>query len=288
MSLVSLLLKFRAALFRPVLHELQEIKQIISLKEIERLNSQPKYQDNRRLEKFGYKVYSQNDEDGIIEEIFARIGTTNKVFIEFGVEIGLESNTHFLLLKDWVGLWIEGNLEKYGRIMQIFSFAIQTNKLKVVNSYVTRDNINKLISSEKITGEIDLLSIDIDGNDFHVLKSIDVVNPRVIIVEYNPIFPPNFEWVMKYDPKHLSDATDKGGASLKSLQLLANDLGYQLVGTNLTGVNAFFVRNDLVKDLFFKPAIAELLYNPSRWGIQYAALFPSKHFLYNSEMRGSR
>ena len=67
---------------------------------------------NKHLEKYGFKVYSQSDEDGIIEEIFNRIGTTNKKFIEFGVENGLESNSHYLLLKGWNGLWIEGSIEK--------------------------------------------------------------------------------------------------------------------------------------------------------------------------------
>jgi hypothetical protein len=110
------------------------------------------------LERFGYKVYSQNDEDGIIEEIFNRIGTNNKKFIEFGVENGLESNSHFLLHKDWHGLWIEGSEERVKEIRLIFKSVIDQKRLNIINGFITKENINDLIKSEpNYCGEIDLL-----------------------------------------------------------------------------------------------------------------------------------
>lgn len=104
----------------------------------------------KALESFGYKVYSQNDEDGIIHEIFKRIGTTNKIFIEFGVQDGLESNSHLLLFYGWRGLWIEGSAEYCQNINIKFRPVIEKEQLQIMNAFVTRDNINGLI--ENYTG----------------------------------------------------------------------------------------------------------------------------------------
>lgn len=252
----------------------------------EKLFKNEPYSNPLRLEKSGYKVYSQNDEDGIISEIFKRIGTTNKIFVEFGVGNGLENNTHFLLLKGWKGLWIEGDKKSCDYISKEFSKIIynkdnEKNQLNLLNSFINKDNINKLISSVGITDEIDLLSIDIDGNDYHVFKEISCINPRVIIIEYNAKFPSDFSWVMEYDPNHIWDGSDQHGASLKALELLAREKGYQLVGTNISGINAFFVRSDLTGDLFYTPAMSENLYNP--FFASYSTLFkpghPPKHYL---------
>lgn len=155
------------------------------------------------------------------------------------------------------------------------------DQLKVLNRFITAENINELIQSAGISGEIDLLSIDIDGNDYHVFKAIDVINPRVVIVEYNAKFPADFPWVMKYDPKHIWDESDKHGASLKSLEMIAREKGYQLVGTNISGVNAFFVRSDLAGELFPLPATSEALYNPFRaaMGMCFISGHPARHYL---------
>ena len=94
------------------------------------------------LENYGYRVYSQNDEDGIINEIFKRIGTTNKEFIEFGVQDGLECNSHYLLHKGWKGLWIEGSKKYYNKINNKFRPAIKKGMLKICNAFITKNNIN--------------------------------------------------------------------------------------------------------------------------------------------------
>jgi hypothetical protein len=109
------------------------------------------YELNRRLknpiylESFGYKVYSQNDEDGIITEIFNRIGTTNKKFVEFGVQNGLESNGHFLLHKGWHGIWIDGNKKSMSELYSLFKRPIEEKQLVAINAFITTDNINQLI-----------------------------------------------------------------------------------------------------------------------------------------------
>jgi hypothetical protein len=232
------------------------------------------------LEQFGYKVYSQNDEDGIIEEIFNRIKTGGKTFVEFGVQNGLECNSHYLLHKGWKGLWIEGDEKAVKEIRQLFKKPVDDKRLTVVNGFITKDNINSLIEKEGgISGEIDLMSIDIDGNDYWVWEAIQCVNPRVVVIEYNAKFPPNFEWVMEYNAKHIWSGDDKQGASLKSLELLGIKLGYQLVGTNIMGINAFFVKESLAKNLFVKPATAEKVYNAARWTRQYISGHPSKEYI---------
>ena len=240
--------------------------------------SKKRMEDPLFLEQFGYKVYSQNDEDGIITEIFNRIGTTNKVFIEFGVENGLECNGHFLLHKGWSGLWIEGSSDCCKAINKLFSTPIKNGKLKIINAFIDKNNINSLIGGF-VDGVIDLLSIDIDGNDYWVWESINCIQPRVVIIEYNAKFPPDYEWIMKYDKNNIWEKDDNQGASLKSLELLGRRLGYQLVGTNFSGINAFFVRQDIAQNLFAIPATAENLYNPARWDIRYISGHISKKYI---------
>ena len=221
--------------------------------------SKEKLNDPMHLERYGYKVYSQNDEDGIIQEIFRRIGTTNKIFVEFGVQNGLESNCHFLLFNGWNGLWIDGDEKMFKKLQEYFSGPLSTKQLTAINAFITVENINMLIGKEgNINGEIDLLSIDIDGNDYWVWEKITCVQPRVVVIECNPKFPPPCEWVMEYNQSHVWDGSDNHGASLKSLELLGSRLGYSLVGTN--GINAFFVRSELVNDQFAEPLTAESLY----------------------------
>ncbi len=235
--------------------------------------------DPKALEPYGYKVYSQNDEDGIIHEIYRRIGIKNKIFIEFGVQNGLETNTHLLLLYGWKGLWIESSVEHCKEIQIRFSQILQSEKLKLSNSFITKDNINNIFKEFDFFGEIDLLSIDIDGNDYHIWDEISIVQPRVVIIEYNGKLPPDLEWIQPYNESHTWNGSDWHGASLKSLEILGNAKGYTLVGTNLRGVNAFFVRHDLTDDLFYTPSTSEALYNPLRLHLNFTSNHPAHNFL---------
>jgi len=228
--------------------------------------SESRYIDEKRLLRFGFKVHSQNDEDGIIQEIFRRIGTVNKTFVEVGVGNGLENNTLHLLLQGWRGLWIEGSPEFVEHINKKFTFALSNGTLKVRHAWVQRDCINQLIAEGwGESGELDLLSLDIDGNDYHVLEAIEPLNARVILVEYNPKFHPPVKWIMEHNPNHSYDGSDYFGCSLKSYEELLSARGYKLVGCNLLGVNAFFVREDLVKNHFHGDCSAENHYEPERF-----------------------
>lgn len=238
-----------------------------------------RFNDEKCLERYGFKVYSQNDEDGSIQEIFRRIGTTDKRFIEFGVQNGLECNSHYLLFKGWSGLWIEGSSESVKEIHDRFRPVIKNGQLRIKNAFITRDNINELFTSEGFSGEIDLLSIDIDGNDYYVWQAVNAVRPRVVVIEYNGKFPPDLEWKQAYNEHHTWDGSDWQGASLKAYELLGRELGYQLAGTNLRGVNAFFVRNDLAEDKFISPATSDNLYNPLRIDLTFQSSHPARYCL---------
>ncbi|MBD1849419.1 FkbM family methyltransferase [Leptolyngbya sp. FACHB-711] len=137
--------------------------------------------------------------------------------------------------------------------------------LTVVNQFITVENINDLFVQNGFEGEIDLLCIDIDGNDYHVWNAIESVSPRVVVIEYNDKFHPPVNWTIAYNPAHEWRGTDYFGASLKALEILGLKKGYRLVGSNLAGVNAFFVREDLVGDRFAAPFTAENDYHPPRY-----------------------
>lgn len=226
------------------------------------------------LENFGYKVYSESDEDGIIQEIFRRIGTGTKEFVELGVGNGLECNTHYLLHRGWHGLWIEADKASCREIGIRFRPVIKNGRLKVVNGFITRENtegmINRFRNSRKADDQPDLLSIDIDGNDWYVWEAVRTLRPRLVCIEYNGKFPPDHSWKQAYDAKHIWDRTDWQGASLKAMEELGRKKGYVLAGTNLTGVNAFFVREDLyLEEEFLDLRTAEELYNPYRKGLKF-------------------
>jgi hypothetical protein len=234
----------------------------------------PRHADPKRLVRYGYKVYSQNDEDGIIAEIFRRIGATSKTFVEFGVETGVECNSVKLLVEGWRGLWIESNAASAAAIRREFAPFIAGGKLVLQESRVTAENINALIGQGGFSGEIDLLSVDIDGNDYWVWKAIDAVNPRVVAIEYNATFRPPMAVVVPYRADAQWDGSNHYGASLEALVRLAAAKKYRLVGCSIAGVNAFFVRADLCADRFLEPATAEEHYEPPR---HYFHMLPAGH-----------
>ena len=221
-----------------------------------------------RLEHYEYSAFSQHGEDGIICEIFNRIKTTNHIFVEFGAETGVENNTHLLLESGWKGLWIEGSEAKGMEIRKNFKKKIDDHRLFFENCFVNKDNIDGIIK-KYYTGEIDLLSVDIDGNDFYVLEKIESINPRVIITEYNANFLPPYRMVIKYDSNFTWQMDDYYGASIQVLFDYFCHRGYTLVGCDLSGTNAFWVRNDLFsKEKFPYDTDITKLYHPARYYLE--------------------
>jgi hypothetical protein len=227
--------------------------------------AKPRNADPKRLLRHGFKMYSQCDEDGIIQEIFRRIGPSDRRFVEFGVETGVQCNTVKLLLEGWRGLWIDGSPQNIGQIQSHFASFCKDGRLKTIHSFVTAENINALIQQGGLSGEIDLLSVDIDYNDYWVWEAIEVVKPRVVVIEYNATLRPPFSGVVPYEATRVWDHSNYFGASLEALVRLGRRKGYRLVGCNFSGVNAFFVHESCAGDHFLDPATAEEHYEPPRY-----------------------
>jgi hypothetical protein len=229
--------------------------------------SHPRYQDPKKLNWYEFRMSSQNGEDGIIAEIFRRIGTTSRSFVEFGSSSGDENNTVFLLRQGGAGLWMDGDSAAIAKARTAFRTEISEGKLKVIEAFITAENIEDLRRQGQVPEEPDLLSIDIDRNDYHVWEKITQYKPRCVVVEYNSMLPPNVSWVVPYDPKAWGWTSFGNGASLKALEQLGEKKGYSLVGYDLCGVNAFFVRSDLLGDHFAKPYTAENHFEPYRYNM---------------------
>jgi hypothetical protein len=234
--------------------------------ELDRLMRDIARSDARRLEPCGVKRFSQNDEDGIIAEIFRRIGTTDRTFVEFGSADGKENNTLSLLMQGWSGLWMEGNREKQACQVRTFTEYVHRGQLVSKQAFLTKENINALISDAGYSGAIDLLSIDVDGNDYYLWQAISVIQPRVVVIEYNAYIAPPHRWIMPYSENYVWDENSTYfGASLASLAELASVKGYVLVCCNAIGLNSFFVKSEFVGDAFADPGDVAALYHPRRW-----------------------
>ena len=227
----------------------------------------------KRLEQYGFKVYSQNDEDGILAEIFKRIGVTKGTFCEIGVENGLECNSLFLIHQGWRGVWLEGNENQRPAIESKFQSLLANNRLSLAIGYITPQNINTALAevAQRLdidANDLDFLSIDIDGMDIYLLEALEHP-PKVICIEYNSKFPPPLSKKPVFNGQSIWNRTDYMGSSLTAINEVANSKGYSLVGTNLTGLNAFFVRNDLLGNHFEEKLTPEGLYNPPRYYLTF-------------------
>ncbi|GAB4401183.1 MAG: hypothetical protein OHK0053_23560 [Microscillaceae bacterium] len=212
-------------------------------------------QNSQKLsfQEVGFREYSQHEEDGILLYIFAIIGITNKKCIEVCAGDGLECNTTNLILNHrWIGYLFDGNLENVKRGIDFFAKHPDSKYYppKFVHAWITKDNINQLILDAGVKGDIDLLSLDIDGNDYWLLNEISVVNPRVIVLEINHLWGDKEAVTTPYDDNFVAEfskyGSDYAGASLPAFIKLCREKGYRLVGTNAIATNAFFVRNDIV------------------------------------------
>jgi hypothetical protein len=221
-----------------------------------------------RLEDAEFKVFSQFGEDGILQYLIRETGITRKetTFIEFGVQDYSESNTRFLLMNDhWRGLIIDGSKQFMDHVRKQDIY--WRHDLTAIHAWIDRDNINQLIGDADIGGDIGILSIDIDGNDYWVWERIEVVNPVIVVAEYNSVFGSVHAISVPYDrafQRHKAHQSNLfWGASIAALAHLATIKGYALLGSNTAGNNVFFVRQDRLGRL--KPLSAAKAYVESRF-----------------------
>jgi hypothetical protein len=195
-----------------------------------------------------YQVFSQAGDDGIIQHLVRHVPISRRIFVEFGVENYLESNTRFLLWKDhWAGLVMDGSQQNIDFIRRDPLYSRRA--LKAERAFITTANINQLLADHLPTQSIGLLSIDIDGNDYWIWKAIQKAAPAIVITEYNYRFGASRAVTVPYAEDFVRGQAHYShiyyGASLKALWILAQEKGYDLVGCNSYGNNAFWVRRDL-------------------------------------------
>lgn len=218
---------------------------------------------------YGFKVFSQNNEDGLIQYIIHHTDLPQKNFIEFGVEDYSECNTRFLILhNNWKGLIMDGSIEDMDALKKQDIYWKRTIEAK--GAFVTKENINKLISESGFSGNVGLLSVDIDGNDYWVLDTIDCIDPQILICEYNPIFGAKEKVSIPYkDDFYRTNAHYSNlywGASLGAFEYIAKKRGYKLVCINNLGNNAFFVKENAtdLPEVTIEQAWRAALYRESR------------------------
>jgi len=265
----------RIPLLRQLLHARDDLRELRAIAELQlrldkelltaNLLAQPKYQDPKRLNRHEAQVFSQNGEDGVIAEIFARIGVVDRVFVEFGAGDGMENNTTYLLFQGWSGFWFEGDESNVQAIRESFEQAVRKNRLVVAREFLTAEQAAEILSKHQVPREFDLLSLDIDRNTSWIWRNLGDFRPRVVVIEYNASIPPHDEWEVAYRADATWDGTVYFGVGLRTLQKIGEKLGYVLVGCELSGTNAFFVRNDLTLDKFSAPFSAEHYHEPPRY-----------------------
>jgi hypothetical protein len=195
------------------------------------------------------RVYSQNGEDGILAYLLTRIGATSRTFVEFGIGDGSECNTANLSITfGWRGLLMEADPDGAERARRFYASRATAPDVSIVTARVTPRTIDGLLRTHCVEGEIDLLSLDIDGNDYWVWQAITAIEPRIVVVEYNASFGPERAVTVPYREgfdryrEHVSGFYH--GASLAALTKLGDEKGYILVGCESRGANAFFVKRE--------------------------------------------
>lgn len=245
--------------------------QLIRLLDFE-TDCHPRYGDPRRLLRYQSQVCSQNGEDGIIHEIFNRIGTTTKIFAEVGVGDGCENNTAFLLSQGWIGFWVDGS-NNFLRALENRE-DLQKDCLKYLVNIVSRENIAGLFEQLGVPKEFDLLSLDIDQNTYYAWEGLRGFRPRVVVAEYNGAIPPDIDWKVRYRSNRIWNGTQNFGASLKAFEILGRQFGYSLVGCEFVGSNAFFVRDDLLAGHFAEPFTSVNHHEPPRYWMAHRRCHP--------------
>lgn len=243
-----------------------------------------RYRDPLSIGRHHATVYSQSGEDGIIAEVFSRIGTKDRFFIEIGIGNGLQNNTRLLLEQGWRGIWIDGdrnNTEEAGRLFGQF---VSSGALIVIESLVTRENINLLLDRAGAPPVVDFISVDIDQNTSHIWRALHR-RSRLACIEYNASLPATAALEIPYNSAAGGwEGTAWFGASLKTLELIGIQKQMNLVGCDLLGYDAFFVDQKETANRFRKPFTAEAHWEPQRYGYPTSAnnlgpVLEAKHWI---------
>lgn len=199
------------------------------------------------LEKYEYSLFSQNGEDGILRYLFSEIGFRFKFFLEFGFNVTQNNSLRLMLKERFGGVFIDGSelsVKQFNEAAQSFGIS----NVKAINKFLNLENLEFTIIESNLPEEIDLLSIDVDGNDYWFWEGMKYLSPRIIVIEYNASLGPELSLSIPYDPSFDRHKKHRSGfycgASITALEKLGKKKGYTLVGCDSNGINAFFVRAD--------------------------------------------
>jgi hypothetical protein len=205
----------------------------------------------------GFRIHSQFEEDGLLLYVFSKIGFTNRKGVEMCCGWALSCMlSNLILYHSFEGLLFDGSTENIEKARYFFKSHPNTFLYppKLVQAWITKDNINELIQQNGFEGEIDIFSLDVDGVDYYLMKALNIISPRVVICEVQNVVPPNLALTVpyrddfncrdgKYDPEFRS-------VSLLAMVKLMREKGYRLIGCHRYGFNAIFLRNDVGTEYF--------------------------------------
>jgi hypothetical protein len=262
---MSVFKKFISKIIKKIFYE--EIEKILINKGKILSLKQSKFKKIKNISDVEFRVFSQWGEDGIIDWVINQIPNISKNFIEIGTEDFKEANTRFLLMnKNWDGVLIEGDKNYVENIKKDRIY--WKHNIKVINEFVNLSNIDNIISNLKLKKEIGLISLDIDGIDYWILKKLKLLKPGIFICEFNPLFGYEKSLTVPYKKKFIRSkehySNSYFGASLRAIIKLLNK-EYLFIGTNSAGNNAFFInkrhskyiKNNIINKKIFKSKFRE-------------------------------
>jgi hypothetical protein len=226
----------------------------------------PELAGKQGLEKYEYSLFSQNGEDGILKYLYSEIGFHSKFFLEFGFSVNENNSLRLILIEGFAGIFIDSSELQVNQLNKAAqSFGILN--VKAINKFLNLENLESTIIESNAPMEIDLLSIDVDGNDYWFWEGIRCLSPRIVVIEYNASLGPELALSVPYDPifdRHqIHESGFYFGASITALERLGKDKGYALVGCDSNGVNAFSIRDDCLGQNL-KVLSPQLAYRPHK------------------------
>jgi len=228
-----------------------------------------------------FRCFSQNGEDGLLLYLFSLVGTTNRKAVEICAGDGVECNTANLVINHgWQGLMVDGDTQSIQRGKEFYVRCQDTfsSVPALVSAWITVDNVNTIIADHGFTGNIDLLSLDMDGVDYWIWQAMTAVTPRIVILEFNPAWGPSLSVSIPYNPEFHIDYSKRPyycGASLAAWVKLGRQKGYRLIGVQRLGFNAVFLRSDVGTELFPEISPEECFQDNQRLRAWHSGWIPS-------------
>lgn len=252
-------------LYRIDLDSVSQQIQVMLLNQYELINKEIPI-SQQAISSKGFRNYSQFEEDGIILFLLGSIGMGARKVVEIGIGDGTECMaTNLIVNHGFEGFLLEGN-ERNAKSARAFFDSKKDCMLwppKILNAWVTRSNINELLQNLGVSGDIELLSLDIDGNDYYVWEAISVIQPKLCIFETQDIIPSELSLTIPYEDnfncwEKSEIDQDFRSVSLLAMKKLSESKGYRLIGSHRFGFNVFFMRNDVGRDQFPEVSVEQI------------------------------